>query len=59
VTKLAATNPHVEVLPTAEAFAPPDESYPRTDGVHLNPGATSERFAEDWLVNPILEHAPA
>jgi len=59
VTQLAATNPHVAVLSTAEAFAPPDQSYPRTDGIHLNPGATSERFAEDWLVNPILEHAPA
>ncbi len=55
VAELAASNPGVKLLPTDEAFALPDQSYPRTDGVHIDPGSTSQRFAEDWLANPILE----
>jgi len=59
VAELAAANPTVVLVPTAEAFAPPDRSYPRTDGVHIDPGSTSQRFAEDRLAKPILELPPA
>jgi len=59
VMQLASTNPDVEVIDTGEAFAPPDRTYRRSDGIHLDPGATSERFTEDWLAKPILRQAPA
>jgi len=59
VAELAAANPNVEVVPTARAFRGSDDRYPRTDGVHIDPGSTSERFADDWLAKPILDHAAA
>jgi len=57
VTGLADSNANAELIYTGEAIDAAPLAYRRSDGVHLDGGATNLRFASELLASPLTHQA--